>query len=349
MSNRGEKTLSVGIAGLGRSGWNLHAAALEDLSDRFRIVAVSDAHAERRKEAVERYGCRAYDAVEALLGDPDVELAVVATPSHLHCRHTIAALNAGKHVVCEKPMALCVEEADRMLAAARESGRVLTVFQSQRYAPDFVKAREIIESGVLGRIVMVRIAVHSFSRRWDWQTLKEFGGGELNNTGAHCVDQALQLLGDKEPEIFCDLQRTLTSGDAEDHCKVILRAPDAPLMDIEITRACAWPQDQWLVMGTRGGLKGNSGQLRWKYVDFDKLPPRPVDRTATPDRTYNSEDLSWHEDSWKRPEDAPLKKAIPFYLDLYRTLREGAPLVITPESVRRLVAVLEECHRQCPL
>lgn len=340
--------IRVGIAGLGRSGWSIHLLALEGMQDRYAITAVTDTKPERMEEARERVGCKTCSSFEELISDEDVELVVVATPSHLHPEHSINALNAGKDVVCEKPMATTVEDADRMIEASKKSGRTLAVFQNRRYEAGFMKMREVIESGILGRVVLIRFAVHGFGRRWDWQTLREFGGGSLNNTGPHFLDQALELLGDAEPEIFCHLERTLTSGDAEDHCKVILRAPGAPMIDLEITSSCAYPQDTYLVMGTSGGLTGNPRSLRWKYVDWSKMPPRPVDRSPVVGRAYNREELDWKEESWERPEDYPPEVFL-FYRDLYETLRHSSPLVITPESVRRQVAILQKCHELCPV
>ena len=340
--------IRVGIAGLGRSGWGLHANTFESLPEKFKVVAVADADAARRGEAAGRFGCRTCADFDSLTGDTEVELLVVATPSHLHAEHTVRALRAGKHVVCEKPMATSAADADRMISAAAKADRTLTIFQNYRYMPDFQKVRDVIASGKLGRIVMIRIAAHNFRRRWDWQTLKEYGGGALNNSGPHFLDHALQLFGDAEPEVFCHLERTLTSGDAEDHCKMILRAEGAPMVDLEITSACAYPQEAWLVMGTRGGLSGTRSLLRWKYVDFEKLPPRPVDPTPTPDRSYNSEDLPWQEETWEHPRDLPSEETR-LYLDLYKTLRHGAPLVITPESVRRQIVLLEKCHQLSPV
>jgi len=348
MSATKDAPVRVGIAGLGRSGWSIHAKNLATLGEKFRIAAVTDPDAARMQEAAARFQCRTYSDLDDLLGDREVELVTVATPSHLHAEHAIRALRAGKNVVCEKPMATSAAAADAMIEAARKAGRLLTIFQNRRYSPDFMKVREIIQTGKLGRIVMIRIACHGFGRRWDWQTLKEFGGGSLNNTGPHFLDQALQLFGDAEPQVFCHLERTLTSGDAEDHCKVILHAPGSPMIDLEITSACAYGQDTWLVMGTSGGLTGNYRTLRWKYVDFSKLPPRPVDRRPMPDRSYNSEPLPWQEETWEVPNDlAPAE--VRYYLDLYETLRHGAPLVVTPESIRRQIALLEKCHQLSPV
>jgi len=348
MSKGDKQIVKVGIAGLGRSGWDIHASLLRPLPDKYRIVAVFDVDKSRQKEAADEFKCKTYAKLEELVQDKDIELFVVALPSHMHARWSIEAMNAGKDVVCEKPMATKLADADKMIQVAKETGKILAVFQNRRYAPDFLKVQEVINSGKLGRIVMIKMSWNGFSRRWDWQTLKRYGGGTLNNTGPHALDQALQLFGEKDPEIFCHLEKTLTSGDADDHGKIILKAEGAPMIDLEISSACAYPQDHWLVMGTQGGLAGSTTELRWKYFDPKKLPERPVDTKPTPDRSYNREKLPWEEETWSIENDkSPGQKG--FYLDLYKTLCNGAPLYITPESVRKQMEVIERCHKLSPV
>ena len=342
-----DEPIKVGIAGQGRSGWGIHARLIEPLDELYQVVAVADRLANRQQEAAARFGCRTYPDLPSMLQDDEVELVVNSLPSHLHPSGSIAALRAGKHVVCEKPMAARVADADDMIDAARQAGRVLAIFQNYRYDPDLQKVQEVIASGVLGRIVMIRMAWQGFGRRWDWQTLQEYDGGSLNNTGPHPLDMALQFFGPTKPEVFCHLERTLTLGNAEDHVKLILHGPDAPMIDLEITSACAYRQDPWLVMGTQGTLAGTRRALQWKYLDPAQLEPRQVDERPTPDRSYNREGIEWTEGSWDRSEyTGPGHTG--FYLDLYETIRHGKPLFITPESVRRQVEVLEECHRHCP-
>src|SRR5215218_7474673 len=115
--------VNVGIVGLGRSGWDIHALTLAKLKSSFRVAAVTDNQPDRCREAIQKLGGRAYPDLPALLDDPDVELAVIATPSHVHADQAIAALERGKHVVCEKPMALSVADADRMIAASQRAGK----------------------------------------------------------------------------------------------------------------------------------------------------------------------------------------------------------------------------------
>ena len=341
--------IRVGIAGLGRSGWGIHANAIADLAGQFSVVAVCDLLPARQEEARERFGCRAYAEYAHLVADDGVELMIVATPSHLHASHTTAALRAGKHVMVEKPMGASLAEVDEMIAVARETGQLLTVHQNYRYAVDFMKVKEIIESGVLGRIIQINFNVHQFRRRWDWQTLKEYGGGILNNHGAHVVDWAMLLIDDPEPEVFCHMEATpLYAGDADSHVKLVLLPKGGPVIDIELTHACAYPQAPWVVMGTRGSLTSDRGTVRWQFFDPAEAPPLVLDTRPTPDRSYNSEELPWHEETCELVRDFG-SGTRQLYGDLYGTIREGAPLAITPESVRRQIAVLEKCRELSPV
>jgi len=342
-------SINVGIAGLGRSGWDIHANALASLTDQFTIVAVCDPNPIRQTEAREHFNCRTYTEYSDLVNDEEIELMVVATPSQLHISDTIAALQVGKHVLVEKPMGKDLAEVDDMIAAAKETGRLLTVNQNYRYAADFRKIKEIIESGVLGRILQIRIAVHQFQRRWDWQTLKKYGGGILNNHGAHVVDWAMLLIDDPEPEMFCHMEATpLYAGDADSHIKIILKPQDGPLVDIELTHACAYPQDNWLVMGTQGSLTSDRTIVCWKYFKPEEVPSLALDTQPTPDRSYNKEELPWHEEYCELERDFN-NDVQQLYRDLYATIRQNAPLIITPESVRRQMAILEKCRKLSPI
>ena len=345
----------VGIIGLGRSGWSIHALGLQQMPEHYRVVAVADLIEARRSEAQQTFGCRAYAGYGELLADGEVELVIVAPPSYLHAVYTIAALQAGKAVLCEKPMARNLADADDMLAAARRTGSLFTMFQNRRYEASYLKVREIIASGVLGRIFQIKLTVHSFGRRWDWQTVRAFAGGQLRNNGVHYLDQSLQLMdlasgsGPVEPAVFYRAVNALALGDAEDSFKILLTAPGAPLVDLELVSACAFAQEPWLVMGTQGSLAGSYAALRWKYVRPEELSPRRLDTQSTPDRSYNRDDLSLHEESWATPppdEKTPasfMAMTLAYYRDLYRTLREGAPLAVPPEGVRRVMQVVEQC------
>lgn len=323
----------------------MHVAALVGLPELFEITAVCDLDPARLTEARERLGCQIYESYGELVAAGRLDLMVVATPSQHHATDTIAALAAGMDVIVEKPMALTVAEVERMIAAARKNGRLLTVNQNYRYAADFLQIKKVLESGVLGELLLIRLAQHQFRRRWDWQTLVEYGGGILNNHGAHYVDWALQLIGDSQPEVVVShlVDTPLYAGDADSHAKVILRPKTGPLVDIELTHACAFPQQTAVILGTQGTLTSTREEIRWQYYRPDQVPQLVLDRQPTPDRGYNYEELPMWEESVRPVLDfhGELKQ---LYRDLYGTIRDGKPLVITPESVRDLMVVLERCR-----
>lgn len=335
--------IAVGVAGLGRSGWNIHCRGIGRLPELYKIVGVTDPDAARMEDAKKEYGANPHTSFESLINDPAVELVVVATPSKFHVPNSIAALKAGKAVVCEKPLATSAAEADELIAAASSTGKLLAPFQNRRFSPDFLQVKEVIASGKLGRITQIRLSVHGFARRWDWQTLKAFGGGELNNTGPHFMDQMLELIGPGEPEIFCHMDNALSSGDAEDCVKVILRMPGRPLVELEISKANAYPHKLWTVMGTSGSLTGGGAELTWKYVDFTKMPARPVETTSTPGREYNREKLEFTEETWKATDESQ-DTAGAFYRNIHGVMRKGEKLVVTPQSVVRQMHILQRCH-----
>ncbi len=345
--------LRAGVIGLGRSGYNIHVHSMSLLPDLYEIAAVADLLRDRVAEAEAAHGCRGFDDYRSMLDAGGLDVVVNATPSHLHVPVTIDVMERGFDVLCDKPLARRVEEVDSLIAKAAETGKRLFVFQQSRFAPYFRKVAEIIASGVLGRVVMIKIAFNGFARRWDWQTLQELNGGNLLNTGPHPLDQALQLFGEKEdPKVFCLMDRANTYGDAEDHVKLILHGASSPTIDIEISSCCAYPTYTYEVYATRGGLAGTMQHIDWKYFDDADAPDQKLIRDPLPDRAYCREELPWKEESWDVPEsESNLFNTIGarYYRDLYATMVEGKQPEVTVAQVRRQIAVIEACHRQNPL
>ena len=335
--------VKVGIAGLGRSGWNMHANALSKLTEQFKVSAVMDLSETRRAEAKAKFDCETFSSYDDLLTS-DCDLVVVASPSQFHTEHTISALEAKKHVIVEKPLAASVSEVDSMIAAAKTANKVLTVNQNYRYHSYFRTMTDVMASGKLGEIVQIRVAIHQFSRRWDWQTLRENNGGILTNHGAHAIDWLLLHFQDEDPEVFCHLVDTpLYAGDADSHAKVIIRPKDGPLIDVELTHCNAHPQDNYLIMGTQGSLSGTRDKLQWKYFIPENEEKLELDREPTHDRSYNRESLTFLEESVVLENDFGNDMLL-LYKDLYGTLREGKALKITAEGVRRQIDIFDKCR-----
>lgn len=345
------RPISAGIIGFGRSGHGIHADAISLLPSQYTVAAIHDPLPDRHSDP--RWpDAKACSTVEELLASPEVELVIVASPNRFHAGHARQALQAGKHVLCEKPFGFTTADVDSMIAAASASQVVLQPFQQRRYEPDFRKVREVCESGLLGKITLIRISLPAFTRRWDWQTSREPGGGQLYNNGPHPIDHALEFFGPGEPDVWCEMHRSLASGDAEDEFHILLRGQGAPTIQIDLLATAAFPQDRWYVCGTAGGLRGNPDHLEWKWVDWSTMPERPLDLKPTADRGYNREELTWNQDIWTASGVAdggagapPAKQPVlDLYRDLWGTIREGAPQVITPSAIRRRVAILQRCY-----
>ncbi|MCX5642270.1 MAG: Gfo/Idh/MocA family oxidoreductase [Candidatus Omnitrophica bacterium] len=346
--------IKVGIIGLGRSGRDIHGQYLNTAKDKYEIVAACDILPDRRERAAKEYGCAVYADYREMFARKDFDLLVNALPSHLHVPVTKQILSAGFNVLCDKPLAKKVKDVDMLIALAQKSGKVFAIYQQSRFAPYFQQIKKIIKSGVLGRIVQISSIWNGFSRRWDWQTLQEYNGGNLLNTGPHPLDQALNLLNaDKTPEVTCIMDRVNTYGDAEDYVKLLLRAPGKPLVDLEISSCCAYPGFTYNIQASRGGVQGDNFHLAWKYFKPAEATKRRLQRTPimNPNGTpsYCIDDLKWHEESWDLPEeqkDLFMTMNKFFYNMLHRTLTQGKPLEITPQQIRQQIAVIEECHRQ---
>ncbi|MFM7320437.1 MAG: Gfo/Idh/MocA family oxidoreductase [Armatimonadota bacterium] len=353
MSDSPELPIRVGIVGLGRSGHDIHCHTL-DRAEGFEVVAVADTDTNRAAEVGSSRGIRWHDGIDALLRDDAVELVVVATPNRFHAEHAIRALRSGHHVVCEKPFGITVEEVDAMIAARGD--RVLAPFQNRRYEQAYLKVKEVVGSGVLGRVVHVRTCWHGHGRRWDWQTLRSEAGGQLNNNLPHAIDQMLSLWedagwdGTPEPEVWSDLRRILALGDAEDHVRLTLRVPgrpELPTIDIEFTAAAPMAQETWNVMASCGGLSATPARVRWKWTDPTTWPARTLDKRSTPDRSYNRDIVEWHEESLECTQTI-VDAQLALYAEIRSAIRTGAPLTVTPEIVRRRIRVMELARRNAP-
>lgn len=349
-----QKVLNVGVLGLGRSGYDIHIKWLREVPKQYRIVAVTDEIPSRRAEVAKEFGCKSYKTYKDLFSHKDLDLVVNATPSFLHPKATIAALQAGHNVVCEKPFATKVSDVDRMIEASKKARKMLAPFQNSRFFPFFVKVQQVIASGKLGQIVHIRMNWSGFSRRWDWQTRKSNWGGNLNNTGPHAMDQAVMLFGNKAPQVFSRMGSfDGSSGDADDFTLVTLYGKNSPTIEVALSSYQAYKQgDMISVSGTLGGLTGGPDKLQWKYYDPAKAGAQKLDCGWAHNRGYCGEKLPWKLESWRQPKtklDAFQLNSRAFYDNIHDVLTGKGKLVVTPAQVRRQIAVIEQCHRQNPL
>ena len=157
--------IKVGLIGCGKIGQVRHLPEYA-ANPNCKITALYDINLERAKALAEQYGAAAYPSVEALLAS-DVDAVSVCSSNTSHAEIAIAALKAGKHVLCEKPMATTLEDCEAMVAAARAAGKHLMIGQNQRLAGAHKKAKELIEAGAIGKVLTFKTAFcHAGPETW---------------------------------------------------------------------------------------------------------------------------------------------------------------------------------------
>lgn len=186
--------IRTGIIGYGFATRTFHAPLIEGTPG-LSLVAVSSSDA--AKVGADRPGLDVPDTPQALIARPDIDLVIIPTPNDTHFPLARAALEAGKHVVVDKPFTLTVKEAHELSALATRQSRVLSVFHNRRWDGDFMTVRQLVHSGELGRVVHVESHFDRFrpQLRTRWREAAGQGGGLWYDLGPHLIDQALQLFG----------------------------------------------------------------------------------------------------------------------------------------------------------
>ncbi|MBO7741924.1 MAG: Gfo/Idh/MocA family oxidoreductase [Victivallales bacterium] len=266
-----ESKIRVGILGLGRAGRYMHAPELSLFPDFFEIAAGCDHAADRRENLPEQFrNARIYSDYQEMLADSSLELITVATRNADHTPHALMALEAGKAVVIDKPFAISMEQGEALLQAARKYPGKLFFRLNRRFESPFLMMQDVVKSGVLGNISMVKIHRHpGYVRRYDWQTLTEFKGGLLNNWGPHFVDQALQFLDSPVKDVWCKLSHIVGGGDADDQVKIVLVGENDCVVDIEISTILTIYGNLYEIWGSRGSMviPADGLSLKLKYLD----------------------------------------------------------------------------------
>jgi predicted dehydrogenase len=189
------KTLGIGVLGCGFVGRGAHVPAFAEI-DGAELVAIADADVTRRTKTAAKYGISAsYERFEQLVADPRVDAVVVALPTPLHVPASLAAIEAGKHVLCEMPLAPTLEEADRMISAARAAGVVLMPSLTFRFTANYVKVKELITAGALGNPTSVCyrefIPARDLASQWpanSWMWRMDQSGGPLYTLSVWSID-----------------------------------------------------------------------------------------------------------------------------------------------------------------
>jgi predicted dehydrogenase len=292
---------------------------------RAEVVAVVDRHLPRAQEAAAQYGIpRALADYRALAGVADA--AVLALPHHLHAPIGVALLDAGLHLLVEKPMALTAAECDAMIAAAERGGRVLAVGQARRWFDSSRFIKRLLDDGWLGEIRsfdMREGVVYDWPAASDFTLRKDAGGGVLADAGVHALDTLLWWLGDYQDfEYFDD-----AAGGVEADCELHLRLRCGARGVVELSRTRNLRQTV-ILEGTRGTLEVDSpfnSRVRLRIGDQPLVLTGRVTAPGAPEETVP--DL--------------FRRQLEDFLD---AVEQGRESFVPGREARRAVALIEACH-----
>jgi UDP-N-acetylglucosamine 3-dehydrogenase len=236
--------LKVGVIGCGSIAKHRHLPEYAR-NEQVEIVAVCDIVEDRVNEFGELYKAKAYTNYEEILANPDIDAISVCTPNYLHAPISIAALNAGKHVLCEKPMATSRVEAEQMIEAAAKNNKKLMIAHNQRFVPSHQKARQLIENGEIGKIYSFRSAFgHGGPEGWSadgkdsWFFKKEEAFiGAMGDLGVHKTDLLRFILGEEFVEVGAFVETSAKENTEVDDTAVCLLKTESGIIG---TLAASW-------------------------------------------------------------------------------------------------------------
>lgn len=262
------KPLRYGIVGCGIIA-EVHAAEIAKIPEA-ELIAVCDSKSEQAARFSAQYGAAAYTDLDAFLARSDVEAVCICTPSGLHVEQVIRAAEAGKHILCEKPMAIEIAGVDRMIEACRKSGVKLATIFPRRMSPQAQYAKQLLDQGALGRLSLCSayVKIYRSQEYYDsagWRgTWKMDGGGAMMNQGIHTVD-LLQWLAGCVVSLRGNARNVLRNIEVEDTAITVLEYESGAMGVLEITTTA------FKGKGMRIEIYGEKGSLIIEEEDIVQL------------------------------------------------------------------------------
>jgi scyllo-inositol 2-dehydrogenase (NADP+) len=333
--------INVVVVGHGLAGRSFHGPLIRRQAG-LRLHGIVARDSQVRDEAVTLWGegVRGFADLDGALADPATELVVIATPHDTHAELAVRTLEAGKHCVVDKVMALSTAEADRMIAARDASGRMLSVFHNRRWDWDFLTLKAVLDRGAIGRPLLFESAVCRSAPPRSWRGHAASAGTILHDWGAHLVDQGLQLgLGPCRRVAAWITPAPWPGVDSGGHGRIVMEF-DHTLFQAETSRVCRIDRPRWWVVGTAGGfvkygVDPQEDALRAGALEAATEPAghRALLRTEADGQVVES-DVETVRGSWDG-----------YYANIVAHLELGEPLAVTAEHGREVVRVLDAASR----
>lgn len=330
----------TGIAFVGYGGMGAWHSNLLERIEELDLIGVYDIK-EERCELARSKGIYAYSSLEELLADERVEIVTVIIPNHLHKDVCIQAMRAGKHVVCEKPVALNCAELEEMIVASKEYGVLFTVHQNRRWDEDYRTARYIYENALLGKTFRIESRVHgSRGIPGDWRNQKEFGGGMVLDWGVHLLDQIMQMLDRKVLSIYATLSY-VTNENCDDGFTVTIQFAGNLTVVVEVGTSNFISLPRWYILGENGSAQIDNFAVEGKIVmvsDWEKRDAVPVVTAAGLTKTMAPRTAETIREYPLPKQDADVRE---FYRNVIRACHGEETQLVRHDELLRVMKLME--------
>lgn len=278
MKDNKRQIVIIGYGGMG----NWHRELIKSGIEGLELHGIYDIK-EEPKAAARKMGIKAYDSLEEVLSDDEVDLVLVSTPNDFHRPIAIQAMRAGKNVVSEKPVTLSSKDLQAMIDVSKETGKLFTVHQNRRWDEDFLTVKKIYDEKALGNIFNIESRVHgSRGIPGDWRGEKEHGGGMMLDWGVHIIDQILMMIKEKVKTVYCTTTH-VTNELVDDGFTLILKFESGLRVLLEVGTSNFIDLPRWYVQGVNGTAQIDDFNLNGKVVrvtNWDKNDAVPIKTAA---------------------------------------------------------------------
>lgn len=334
--------MKVAIVGYGGMGsWHADHLLQSDVAELAGIYDIRRA----RCELAESKGIHVYRTLRELVNDPAVELVTVAVPNDCHEDVVLTALNAGKNVICEKPVALTMESLDRMIAAAEANGVRFSTHQNRRWDVDYLAMKQIKESGELGEIISLESRI--FGSRGipsDWRGERSHGGGMIYDWGIHLIDQILNIFGWDVESVYCICDH-ITNKEVDDGFRLDLYFAGDRRATVEVGTYNFVKMPRFFMRAEKGSALISSWREETQVVKcthWHENEVLPVQTAAGLTKTMAPRD-ELTTDSYKIP--IPASDVHDYYRHFINAIRTGKEQDVTYEQMRKDLAVILAAFR----
>lgn len=336
------KTINTALCSFGMSGWVFHGPFI-DVHPDFNLYAVF----ERTKNlAEEKYpNIKTFRSLEDMLKDDNIDLVIVNTPNITHYQYTKKCLEAGKHVVVEKPFTVTSKEAEELIALAKKQDVKLSVFHNRRWDSDYLTVKKVIEKDVLGDIVEAELHYDRFDPELSYKTHKETpteGVGSLYDLGSHIIDQALQLFG-MPKSVFASLDAFRDNSEVGDYFDVKLYY-DTKYVTLKSSYFVREPLPAYSIHGTKGSFVKSKADIQ--EIELQKhLKPNSANWGIEPESESGILNILKNGEFNKSFATTEQGNYMRYYEGISDAILNNKPLPVTAEDATDVIRVIEAAMR----